>query len=202
MGMSLAKMRLGLYGGTFDPVHKGHLAVARAAREAFGLDRVLVIPNRLPPHKQALTGASYEQRLEMVKLACAGDEGLEACDVENREGKSYTIQTLERLRESHGSGVDFFFIIGADAFAEVLTWYRVAEVFAMTEFIVAARPGFDYEVPAGARVHRLDSLDLPESSSGIRTRLAQGLGAEDLPEAVADYIRREGLYRKERVTAV
>lgn len=195
-------MRLGLYGGTFDPVHMGHLAVARAARQAFSLDRVLVIPNRLPPHKQALTGASFEQRLEMVRLACAGEDGLEACDIENREGKSYTIQTLEHLRESLGPDVDFFFIIGADAFAEVLTWYRVEEVFAMTEFIVAARPGFDYSVPPGARVHRLDSLDLPESSSGIRARLAQGLGAGDLPGAVADYIRRTGLYRNERVTIV
>jgi nicotinate-nucleotide adenylyltransferase len=196
----MPRMRLGLYGGTFDPVHKGHLAVARAARQAFELKHVLLIPNRLPPHKQALTGASYEQRLEMVKLACAGEEGLEACDVENREGKSYTIQTLERLRKQYGQEAQFFFIIGADAFAEVLTWYRVEEVFAMTEFIVAARPGFHYEVPAGARVHRMDALDLRESSSEIRARLALGLGSSDLPAAVEAYVGRTGLYRKERFT--
>jgi len=101
-------MRLGLYGGTFDPIHKAHLAVARAAVDAFQLDRMLVIPNRLPPHKQSATGASYEQRLEMVQLACEGEAQLEACDIENREGKSYTIQTLERLRTdlvSRGGGV-------------------------------------------------------------------------------------------------
>ncbi len=196
----MRRMRLGLYGGTFDPVHNGHLAVARAAREAFQLERVLLIPNRLPPHKQAITGASYEQRLAMVRMACEGEVGLEACDVENREGKSYTIQTLERLRNVYGEAAEFFFVIGADAFAEVLTWYRVQEVFAMTEFIVAARPGFRYAVPEGARVKRLDTLELTESSSEIRARLSAGLKVAELPAAVEEYIERHGLYRKERVT--
>lgn len=188
-------MRLGLYGGTFDPIHNAHLSVARAAVDALELDRMLLIPNRLPPHKQSATGASYEQRLAMVRLACMGQVKLEACDIENRAGKSYTIQTLETLREQYGAGTEFFFLIGADAFAEVLTWYRVEEVFRMTEFIVAARPGFDYAVPAGARVRRLDTLEFRHSSTEIRARIRAGKPVEGVPETVARYIAEQGLYR-------
>lgn len=191
-------MRLGLYGGTFDPIHNGHLAVARAALAAIELDRMLLIPNRLPPHKQALTGASYEQRLAMVQLAVARDARLEASDVENKEGKSYTIQTLHRLRNAYGDA-RFFFLIGADAFAEVLTWYRVEEVFAMTEFIVASRPGFDYVTPPGAIVHRLDALAFEESSTEIRARLAAGQPVHSLPDGVLGYIEQQGLYRSQAV---
>lgn len=191
-------MRLGLYGGTFDPIHNAHLAVARSARTQFQLDSVLLIPNRLPPHKQSATGATYEQRLEMVRLACMDQPGLEACDIENHEGKSYTIQTLERLRLRYGAAAQFFFIIGADAFAEVLTWYRVEDVFDRTAFIVAARPGFEYAVPPGADVHRMDALDLPVSSSEIRARLAAGETVTDVPASVSRYIASVHLYRTVR----
>jgi len=190
--------RLGLYGGTFDPIHNAHIAAARLAVDTFGLDLMLLIPNRLPPHKQSATGATYEQRLEMVRLACEGELRLEACDIENREGKSYTIQTLESLRTTYGGSVQFFFLIGADAFAEVLTWYRVEDVFQMTDFIVAARPGFEYQTPSGARVHRLDTLAFTESSSEIRTRIAAGLGVEFVRPSVARYIAEMGLYRVEK----
>ncbi len=193
-------MRLGLFGGTFDPVHNGHLAVARAAVEAFELERLLLIPNRLPPHKQAQTRASFEHRLRMLEIACEGDKVLSVCDIENREGKSYTIQTLESLRKQYGGTAQFFFLIGADAFAEVFTWFRVEEVFAMTDFIVAARPGFEYVIPPGARVKRLDLLDYPESSSEIRRRLAGGQEPEGLPAGVARYIEQNSLYRSGRVT--
>ncbi|MCX6614128.1 MAG: nicotinate-nucleotide adenylyltransferase [Acidobacteria bacterium] len=191
-------MRIGLYGGTFDPVHNAHLAVARAAIDGFSLDKLLVIPNRLPPHKHSGTAASYEDRLTMVGLACETEPKFEACDIENREGKSYTIQTLERLRIQYGEAVQFFFLIGADAFAEVLTWFRVREVFEMTEFIVAARPGFEYESPEGARVHRLDTVAYPESSSGIRAQIAAGQKPAGLPASVERYIMMQGLYRAEK----
>jgi nicotinate-nucleotide adenylyltransferase len=192
-------MRIGLYGGTFDPVHNAHLSVARAAVAAFSLDKLLVIPNRLPPHKNSGTAASYDDRLLMVGLACESEPKLEACDVENREGKSYTIQTLERLRNKYGDSAQFFFLIGADAFAEVLTWFRVGEVFQMTQFIVAARPGFEYQTPPGAIVHRLDSVAHTESSSGIRAQIAAGQRPAGLPAPVERYIIDQGLYGAEKV---
>ncbi len=191
-------MRIGLYGGTFDPIHNAHLAIARAAVEKLFLDKLLVIPNRLPPHKNSGTVASYKDRLRMVNLACENEAKLEACDVENREGKSYTIQTLESLRNKYGDSVQFFFLIGADAFAEVLTWFRVEEVFEMTEFIVAARPGFEYQSPEGAIVHRLDAVAYRESSSGIRAQIAAGEKPLGLPALVERYINGQGLYRFER----
>lgn len=193
-------MRLGLFGGTFDPVHDGHIAVAQAAIREADLDRLLMIPNRLPPHKQAATGASFEDRLRMVELAVAelaltGLPGIEVSDIEKREGKSYTIQTLESLRILYGVQVDFTFVIGADAFAEVHLWYQVREVFAMTEFLVVSRPGFSYPVPAGARVRRLDWLDNGLSSTQIRAELARGGEPQGLTAAVAGYIKANGLYR-------
>lgn len=188
-------MRVGLYGGTFDPIHNAHLAVAQSAMDAFQLEHMLLIPNRLPPHKQAATSAGFDHRLRMVQLACQSDPRLAACDIENREGKSYTIQTLERLRIEYGGSTQFFFLIGADAFAEVLTWYRVEEVFAMTEFIVASRPGFRYDIPEGAKVHALNALARTESSSEIRAMLAAGEKPPGLPPAVQRYIDEQGLYR-------
>lgn len=194
-------MKLGLYGGTFDPVHRAHIAIAEAARERFALDRVLLIPNRQPPHKESATGASYDHRLAMVRLACAGHPGLAASDIENHEGKSYTIQTLERLRILYGATVELYFIIGADAFAEVLLWHRVQEVFRMTEFIVVSRPGFAFDHPPGAVAHRLDTLALTASSTEIRRRLAAGQPAPDLLPAVAEYIEANGLYPRTMTAA-
>jgi nicotinate-nucleotide adenylyltransferase len=189
-------MKLGLYGGTFDPVHRAHIAVASAAQSAFALDRVLLIPNRRPPHKESDTAASYEHRLRMVEIACGGFPALAASDIENREGKSYTIQTLERLRNDCGAQARLYFIIGADAFAEVMLWRRVEEVFRMTEFIVVSRPGFHFDTPPGAIVHRLDQFALGASSTEIRRQLAQGEATPDLDPRVTEYIRMNGLYRR------
>lgn len=191
-------MRLGLYGGTFDPVHQAHLQVGQEALRRFALDKVLLIPNRLPPHKESATGASYEDRLRMVQLACEGRDGLEASDIENQEGKSYTIQTLRRLRKQFGEDCDFYFIIGADAFAEVMLWYEVEAVFRMTEFIVVSRPGFRYEIPAGARVHPMEGMELGISSTEIREALARGEQPAELLPAVQQYIESKGLYRQAR----
>jgi nicotinate-nucleotide adenylyltransferase len=130
-----------------------------------------------------------------VELAIDGEERMEICDIENREGKSYTIQTLTKLRSIFGPSAAFHFVIGADAFAEVHLWYQVQEVFAMTEFLVLSRPGFAYPVPAGARVKRLDGLESPYSSTRIRAALAAGQEPEGLNPAVAGYIESNGLYR-------
>jgi nicotinate-nucleotide adenylyltransferase len=185
-------MRLALFGGTFDPIHNAHLTVAREAAGQLGLDQVWFIPAAHPPHKTVQTGASYEDRFRMVELACQADGRFHASRLEADAGKSYSIQTVERVR---ATGEQPYFIIGADAFAEIGTWYRWRDLVRLTDFIVVTRPGHDYTAPEGARVHRLDTVALPVSSSEIRRRLAQGETPSELPPAVAAYIAEKGLYR-------
>src|SRR5437764_1602699 len=150
-------MRLALFGGTFDPVHCAHLTVAREAADAFALDRVLFVPAGNPPHKHD-TSTPFEDRFRMVELACAADSRFEASRVEAGTQKSYSIVTIERLRSQLAPDDTLFFIIGADAFAEITSWYRWQQVVQAVEFIVVTRPGHVYSVPDGARVHRLDTL--------------------------------------------
>lgn len=183
-------MKTGIFGGTFDPIHSAHLVMAREAADAFALDRVLFIPAGNPPHKAA--GAPYEDRFRMVELACAVDARFEPSRIEAGNETSYSIRTIERLIAPEHT---LFFIIGADAFAEITTWKRWQDVIRLVDFIVVTRPGHDYLSPAGARVHRLDTVALPGSSSEIRQELAQGRKSSLLPEAVADYIAARGLYR-------
>jgi len=188
-------LRLALFGGTFDPVHAAHLTVAREAADRFALDRVMFIPNAHPPHKGGTVIASYEDRMRMVELACAADPRLEASRLEEGAAKSYSILTIEKVREKIQPQDQLFFLIGSDAFAELCSWYRWQDVVAAVEFIVAARPGHQYSIPEGARVLRLDTLALPASSSAIRTALARGEPVPELPPEVAAYIRDHGLYR-------
>ena len=182
-------MKTAIFGGTFDPIHTAHLVIAREAADAFHLDRVLFIPAAHPPMKEA--GASYEDRFKMVELACAGEPRFEPSRLEEGAGKSYSINTIERVKSENR---DVFFIIGSDAFAEIQSWYRWRDVIAAVEFIVVARPGHNYSAPAGARVHRLETIALPVSSSEIRQKLARGERPGELPGTVTDYIRRRGLY--------
>jgi len=184
-------MRLALFGGTFDPVHTAHLTVAREAAEKFRLDQVWFVPAAHPPHKTAQSGASYEDRCRMVEIACQGDPRFILSTLESGPGKSYSIDTVERVR---ASGEEPWFIIGADAFAEITTWHRWEDLVRLTEFIVVTRPGHQYQAPAGARVHRLDTLALPVSSSEIRRQLALGQIPPELPSDVARYIAEKGLY--------
>ena len=188
-------MRLALFGGTFDPIHNAHLAVAREAAEHFGLDQVLLIPNAIPPHKQRQTTASYAHRLAMVELAAAGDERFRASRLEEGQEKSYSILTIERVRRELGPGSELYFLIGADAFSEIETWFRWRDVLEAVEFIVLSRPGYAYDIPDGARVHRLETLQLDVSSTTIRKRLAAGEAPLELPPAVLRYVRENGLYR-------
>jgi nicotinate-nucleotide adenylyltransferase len=183
-------MRIAILGGTFDPIHRAHIIVGREAADQFKLDRVLFIPAGNPPFKQA--SASFPHRMKMVELACEGDRRFVASRLEEGSKKSYSIDTIERVKAEGG---DVFFVIGADAFAEIRSWHRAADVIRSVEFIVVTRPGHYYENPPGAQVHRLETLALPDSSSEIRRALASGETAADLPSAVADYIRKNGLYR-------
>ena len=182
-------MRTAIFGGTFDPIHAAHLVVAREAAEKFSLDRVLFIPAAHPPHKATCT--SYEDRYRMVELACQGEPRFIASRLEEGSGKSYSIHTIERVKAMGG---EVFFIIGADAFAEILTWYRWEDVVRSAVFIVVARPGHAFISPPGADVRRLETVALPVSSSEIRHALARGETPPELPPAVVNYIRASGLY--------
>ncbi len=185
-------MRLALFGGTFDPIHSAHLTVAREAADQFQLDQVWFIPAAHPPHKSAQGSASYEDRYRMTELACRSDQRFIASRLEEGEQKSYTIETIEKVR---AAGEEPYFIIGADAFAEIASWHRWQELLSLTDFIVVTRPGHQYTAPKGARVHRLDTVALPVSSSDIRRRLAEGQIPPQLPSEVAAYIADKGLYR-------
>jgi nicotinate-nucleotide adenylyltransferase len=186
-------MRTAIFGGTFDPIHRAHLIVAHEAADAFSLDRVLFVPAANPPHKEA--GASYEDRYKMVELACEGEPRFVPSRLEQGREKSFSIHTIERVKAQPDAG-EVFFIIGSDAFAEIRSWYRWEDVVRQTEFIVVSRPGHAYSIPDGARVHRLETVALPVSSSETRNTLARGESPEELLPPVAQYIREHHLYTK------
>ena len=183
-------MKTALFGGTFDPIHTAHLVIAREAAEQLGLDQVLFIPAGNPPHKRAET--PYEDRFRMVELACAIDARFVASRLEEGNAISYSIHTIERVGKPGGA---LYFIIGSDAFAEIRTWHRWEEVVRAVEFIVVARPGHNIVSPPGARVHRLDTVASPVSSSEIRKALARGERLDEVTPAVLEYIREHKLYR-------
>lgn len=183
--------RRALFGGTFDPVHNAHLVVAREAAVVFGLSEVLFVPAANPPHKPDSTTASYDDRFRMVQLACQADARFVPSRLEEGAGRSYSIDTIEKL---WAPGQPLYFIIGADAFAEIKTWHRWRDVVRLTDFIVVTRPGHAYDAPPGSRVHRLDTLALPVSSSDIRSKLSTGEIPAELPRQVADFIVHHQLY--------
>jgi nicotinate-nucleotide adenylyltransferase len=188
-------LKLALYGGTFDPIHRAHLTVATEAADAFGLDEIWFITAGHPPHKPAGSTTPYEHRQRMVELACEDDPRFHAPRLEENGSASYTIQTIERVKLTLQADDLLLFLIGADAFAEIGSWYRSSDVLAAVEFIVVSRPGYEYPVPSGARVRRLETLALPVSSSEIRREIESGVMPDELPAVVADYIQSHSLYR-------
>lgn len=186
--------KLAIFGGAFDPIHNAHLAVARAAADEFRLSRVLFVPAHHPPHKGGITCASYEDRVRMAQIACAVDPRFEVSRLEEGTERSYSIDTIEKLRATLRPDDELFFIIGADAFAEVRTWRRWQDVAKAVVFIVVSRPGYRYDAPHGVKVERLDTVELPESSSRVRQMLASGHSAENVPDGVMQYIAARGLY--------
>ena len=187
-------MKLAIFGGTFDPIHAGHLAVAREAATRFDLDRVLFIPAAHPPHKAGVTHAPYDDRVRMAELACRDDARFEVSRLEEGTVRSYSIDTIEKVRATLAPGDDLYFLIGADAFAEIRTWRRWTDVARAVRFLVVSRPGHTYEIPAGVMVDRIDSLEIPVSSSEIRRTLSAGGTPQGLPPAVLAYARDHRLY--------
>jgi nicotinate-nucleotide adenylyltransferase len=215
--------RTGVLGGTFDPIHLGHLAVAAAARRALTLTSVLLLPLRTPAHRPHVPEASPTDRLAMARLAAASGEGLEASDLElTRPGTTYTADTLRALHDAGYAPWQLFFLTGADAFAEIATWREYPAVLDLAHFVVCARPGHGVAglaarvpdlaprmMPAAAlrarpvmgrspqtRVFLLDTVTPDISSTAIRARARAGLPIADLvPPEVDSYISRHGLYR-------
>ncbi len=198
-----------LYGGSFNPIHNGHLIIARRASEQLSVARTILIPSAAPPHKAGTGLADAEQRLEMVRLAVADEPGFEVSDIEvRRTGPSYTILTLEDYRRRLGSSMPLYWLIGGDTLPELHTWYRVAELVDLCRIVTAVRPGF--EVPdvssllpilTPAQIQRLRDgiLSTPLvdiSATQVRQRIREGLPIEHLvPAAVARYIDSHRLYR-------
>jgi nicotinate-nucleotide adenylyltransferase len=189
--------RVCFFGGTFDPIHKAHLRIAREAQLHFALGRILFVPAGNPPHKDFDGVTPYGHRLRMVELACLGQPGFEASRLEEGAHSSYSIDTVERLRAQLASQDEIFFLIGSDAFNDIETWKRWKDLAALVTFIVAARPGSQYKVPEGARIRQLNSVALGISSSEIRRRLVEGLPTPELPDAVCAYVRQHNLYSSE-----
>ena len=186
--------RICLFGGTFDPIHIAHLRIANEALKTFGLQRVLFVPAAHPPHKANNDLSPYEDRFRMVEIACAPYPSFVASRLEASGEKNYSIDTVERVRADLGASDELFFLIGADAFDEILTWKRWQELVQLITFIVVSRPGKDYLTPEGARVLQLEGLDLQISSSNIRARLAAGENVPEVPAEVREYIAQRGLY--------
>ncbi|HZJ16128.1 MAG TPA: nicotinate-nucleotide adenylyltransferase [Chthoniobacteraceae bacterium] len=184
-------MRIGLYGGSFDPIHHGHLLLAREAREQLGLDRVLFIPAALSPHKLTTVPTPGEARREMLEAALAGEPGfaLEDCDL-RRAGPSFAIETVRELR-ARWSEAQFFYLIGHDNVAKLDTWHLCTELRAAVQFVVLGRG--EHEAPHSfpTIVRRIDI-----SATEIRVRVARGQSIRYLvPEAVRAIIERRKLYQ-------
>ncbi len=196
---------IGLLGGTFNPVHEGHLSIAREALRLFGLDGVWFIPCAVPPHKPTHNLASNEDRLAMLQLAIAGESRFAALPIEfERTGKSYTLDTVQMLQLLNPD-VAFVFIIGADTLPELHTWHQPLELLARVRLVTLARPGYvptaeSLHLPAPWPERLLADLRTGEplavSSREIRAQLAAGQPVDLVPAAVLRYIEDHNLYRE------
>lgn len=195
--------RVGIMGGTFDPIHYGHLVTAEAARSKFRLDQVIFVPSGRPPHKQSSPGHA-EQRLMMTLLATVNNPYFHVSRLEvDREGYSYTYDTLLAFREIYGSACRLFFITGADAILEILTWRYAERLMDQCTFIAATRPGYTIADVGKLPDHFSSKIELMQvpalsiSSTDIRRRIRKGEAIRYLlPESVETYIEKTGLYQE------
>jgi nicotinate-nucleotide adenylyltransferase len=217
-------MKIGLFGGTFDPIHWGHLRSAEEVSETFGLDRVYFIPAALPPHKRGQTMTAARDRLRMVRLAVARNPKFSVSTAEiSRPGISYSIDTIREFAATLNKGDVLYFIIGLDAFREIRTWKDFAAIFPLCNFIVTSRPGSkekdplkgtgvavkklfcydfkqkNYRHRSGTRVYFDELTDIAISASEIRALVKEGKSIRYLvPSEVENYIKRRALYSNGR----
>ena len=198
-------MKMGIMGGTFDPIHLGHLATAEAVREIFTLDEILFIPAARPPHKRGRKVADGKHRLAMTILATRSNKFFKVSDMElKRTGLSYTLDTMNELHRIFGSTTELFFIIGADSLADLSKWHESKTLVEKCHFIATTRHGVDIDFSAVRNyfgeaaiehIHRVTTPGLEISSTDIREKVRLGHSIKYLvPEAVEEYILREGLY--------
>jgi nicotinate-nucleotide adenylyltransferase len=231
-------MNIALFGGTFDPIHRGHLNVARAAARRFRLRETWFVPADIPPHKQKTPLTSYFHRYSMVVLALANEPDflpslIEAPDPEPHMERrpSYSIDTVRKVKAGLRRGDRLYFLIGIDAFRDIAKWYKAEELLRECEFIIAARPGYSLadvaeSLPEGVRpkakelkkyrnsdfheslrlpgvtLHLLPETHEDVSATQIRAAMKKRKGLTELvPDSVAEYIRKEGLYREARTVS-
>ncbi|MDY6854995.1 MAG: nicotinate-nucleotide adenylyltransferase [Thermodesulfobacteriota bacterium] len=214
-------MRIGLFGGTFNPIHVGHLRSAEEIRELFRLRQIVFVPSAIPPHKDEMEIISPFHRIEMVNLAIEDNPVFSSSDVEiKRPGKSYSIETINHFKTMHSSDLELFFIMGIDTFKDISTWKDYGSLFSCSNFVVTTRPGYqrpklegilplevvrDFSYyPEEDRLIHISSLSiyfrdithLDISSSMIRRRIEGGSSIRYLlPERVIEYIQVNGIYR-------
>ena len=216
-------MKWGLLGGTFDPIHMGHMRCAEEIREMFDLNRIIFIPASRPPHKLDASITSFYHREQMVRLAIEGNPSFSFSDVENqRAGKSYSIETVEYFQNKYLKSIEIFFIVGQDAFQAIQTWKDWQKLLLLCNFTVLTRPGYEdmglsgilpedftaqfvyddaeegYRGPSGHMIYFRKVTFLDISSSDIRARVRQGKSITYLtPESVRHYIKKNNLYQSE-----
>lgn len=204
--------RIGLFGGSFNPIHFGHLIPAQAAAEQLGLDKLIFVPSAVPPHKAAAAGlAPAEHRLEMVRRAIADVPLFDVSDIElKRPGPSYTIDTIVAFRREYGLDVMLHWLIGADSLADLAAWHRAGELVDACRIVTLARPGWTIDAAIARLRDRLSEEQIARLAAGvlstplieisataIRHRVAAGKSIRFLlPGVVRHYIQQNGLYRK------
>ena len=198
--MSL-KGSVGLFGGTFNPLHNAHLQVAKCALEQYELSEIVFIPNGIPPHKERVDGVDKEARYEMVRRAVAPTPEFSVSRIEvDREGPSYTIDTIRALKDDYPQGMCF--IVGADRLLNIGTWREPHELLRSVPFVIAPRSGFsldafDVSPFQEATIVPLEMKDVDLSSSGLRAKVRHGESIREwVPDVIAEYIEEHKLYRK------
>lgn len=189
-------MRIGIVGGTFNPIHVGHLVLAEEAREKLSLDKVIFVPAYIPPHKKDEELVEPNDRFKMVELALRGNPDFEVSTFEiDSKTTSYSVETLKAFKQKYGEEAKLFFITGADSLGEIYSWKEIDQIFKLSQFIVANRPGYEIgNVPNGIDVVTITSLEI--SSSLIRKKIKEGKSIRYLvPEPVREYIIARRLYK-------
>jgi nicotinate-nucleotide adenylyltransferase len=188
--------RVGVLGGTFNPIHVGHLMIAQMALERMHLTKVIFVPAHIPPHKNPGVVASAKHRFQMVKLAIEGNASFEISDFEiNKKGKSYTVDTMNYFYEFYLKDAKLFFIIGGDALGELRSWRYIDDILKISEFIVVNRPGY-VKKSNDVKHHSVIMPGIDISSSYVRLRLLQDKTIRYfVPDGVLEYISQNQLYK-------